>query len=346
VKPCIYCVEKKPDDDFNREHVVQQAFGSFDTSNLVLDCVCTDCNDYFGRTIDLTLARDSIEGFDRYLSGMRPTSKYKGLGARSKTFVEFKEGTMKGATGYITANPDGGELWVLPLPQIGFSQPHVNNGEPLWFFRDEVPTVDELEQRFAFKKGETLNIQCPGLEWDDAAAILAEKDFKKVEQVGEMPPLVGRVFTETVGQVGRTQMRAAAKVAFNYLAAVAGAALVRCPQFNDVRDFIRFDRGLNYVMASRNPWGVFGASGRVPRGHYLAVETRPSGQIVAQVSLMLRVRYVIPLTLIRFTTGVPRVSSAHFFDVARKAIGTLPVPPLVTAAPLQKWQGRKTPWQS
>lgn len=36
MKLCIYCLEKKPDDQFNREHVVPEAFGKFTDSGLSL----------------------------------------------------------------------------------------------------------------------------------------------------------------------------------------------------------------------------------------------------------------------------------------------------------------------
>ena len=109
---CIYCLEKKPEDAFNAEHVIPQAFGKFDP-NAVLDCVCIDCNQYFGDTIDMKLARDSFEGIDRFWSGMKPASEFKSLGPKSTTKVKFKD--VQGGFGYPAANPDGDDLRVFAL---------------------------------------------------------------------------------------------------------------------------------------------------------------------------------------------------------------------------------------
>lgn len=51
-RACIYCLNDRPPSAFNVEHVVPCAFGTFE-QNLTLDCVCQDCNSYFGRTIEL-----------------------------------------------------------------------------------------------------------------------------------------------------------------------------------------------------------------------------------------------------------------------------------------------------
>jgi hypothetical protein len=115
MKPCIYCLEKQPDDQFNREHVIPEAFGKFE-GNLVLECVCEACNTYFANTIDLKLARDSIEGIDRFWSGMKPAAEFKSLGPRSTTTVRFKEGAIHGGEGYAVANPNGTELRVFAFP--------------------------------------------------------------------------------------------------------------------------------------------------------------------------------------------------------------------------------------
>jgi hypothetical protein len=68
MRVCIYCLQKKPDGEFNAEHVVPQSFGRFE-DNLVLDCVCKECNDYFGGTLDLKLGRRAALGAARPTNG-------------------------------------------------------------------------------------------------------------------------------------------------------------------------------------------------------------------------------------------------------------------------------------
>ncbi len=68
-KTCIYC----PQTDRSRfrgvEHVIPQAFGRFGSETPTLDCVCDDCNAYFGRELDQLLARETYEGISRYSRG-------------------------------------------------------------------------------------------------------------------------------------------------------------------------------------------------------------------------------------------------------------------------------------
>lgn len=66
---CIYC--KSKDGFFNREHVMPQAFGTFEPEFPVLnDCVCAECNNYFGRTLEFALSRDSTEAVRGALMGI------------------------------------------------------------------------------------------------------------------------------------------------------------------------------------------------------------------------------------------------------------------------------------
>ena len=51
---CIYCLEWKAAGDFDREHVLPEAFGLYATNSPVLHlAVCVACNRHFGRTLDL-----------------------------------------------------------------------------------------------------------------------------------------------------------------------------------------------------------------------------------------------------------------------------------------------------
>lgn len=72
---CIYCQQTTVDVEFDREHVIPQCLGKFEPNNLVLDCVCKECNGYFGRNLDSILGRDSIEAFRRFLHGLKPLTK-------------------------------------------------------------------------------------------------------------------------------------------------------------------------------------------------------------------------------------------------------------------------------
>src|SRR4051812_32898742 len=53
-EPCIYCGSTQP--PTKREHVMSRALGMFE-QNWTLDCVCDDCNKYFGDNLELPLGR-------------------------------------------------------------------------------------------------------------------------------------------------------------------------------------------------------------------------------------------------------------------------------------------------
>jgi hypothetical protein len=70
-KTCIYCRQTDSDRFRGVEHVIPQGFGRFGSETPTLDCVCDDCNAYFGRELDQLLTRDTYEGISVPL-GRRP----------------------------------------------------------------------------------------------------------------------------------------------------------------------------------------------------------------------------------------------------------------------------------
>jgi hypothetical protein len=327
-RTCIYCLEKKAEDQFNREHVIPEAFGKFE-NNLVLDCVCTKCNQHFGDTVDLKLARDSIEGIDRFWSGLKPTSEFKSLGRRSTTVAEFREGPNAGIRGYLHPNPTNAELRMQPLPHIGFAQDGVDEGRICWFASDKVPSKSELET-FGFVKGRELMVHVREMSWEDARSLLGPKGYEPLSDPEvTMPPEGETLAMETLVIIGRLEQRAVAKIALNYLAVVGGSALARAPQFDGVRNFVRYDVGTSPVQPTENVLG-FAMNGKpVEKGHYLAVQTTRERRVVADVCLMLRLRYFVLLSDVPFTVATPRLYHAHLFDVrAREVSPATPPPPL------------------
>ena len=73
---CIWCTQSKPTTAFNREHVIPESFGLFESGFTLINTVCTACNDFFSRELELALARDSFEGYQRYHYGQKRTSEF------------------------------------------------------------------------------------------------------------------------------------------------------------------------------------------------------------------------------------------------------------------------------
>jgi len=317
---CIYCLEDKDASAFKgREHVTPQAFGLF-TNNLVLKCVCDDCNRYFGRELDLKLARDSPEAFDRITVGLKPATEFESLGPRSTSHVEFQEGPLVGGKGYAVASRDGGEtLGVLAFPQVWFA--HAADGPYEKFRADNVPTKEELVAR-GYKPGIPLFVRT--FEIEDPTAFLASKGFKldgEPRRLDEQPE--GRVRIENVLRIAEPEFRAATKIALNYLAAVIGWETALDPIFGNARNFARYGktRGRVRVYAFENRWFL----GR--KGHYVSLR-RAEDMIVAQLSLLMRTQYIVVLA--DGDTSVTISSTAHVFDLddgRLKEIEPLPLVP-------------------
>jgi hypothetical protein len=105
---CIYCMVEKAADALNRDHVIPQAFGMFDDNFVLTHAVCAECNKAFGDTVELKLARDSIEGHDRTRLGIKDATEFQSLGSRSTTYVEFGDDSpTPGARGYLIAPAEG-----------------------------------------------------------------------------------------------------------------------------------------------------------------------------------------------------------------------------------------------
>jgi hypothetical protein len=317
---CIYCSKDKDDSEFNREHVLNQAFGRFET-NLVLKCVCKSCNQELGDTIDLVLGRDSMEGYDRVPAGVKDASEFKSMGRKGMTRIEFaKDGPLRGALGYAIPSRTGGGIGSTVLPCVGFSR--TEDGEFRWFPLDAIPPKPELAALLGVQPGDRVHMRTEGEESREAIQAALQRAGLEIlahEWTDKRAPYQGMVTGETVFKLARPHFRALTKIALNYLAAVAGAEVALLPAFDGARRFARFDEGPRIVDVptryQRSP----------SRCHYVCVQTI-GDRVVAHVSLLLRVMYYT-VTLAPSGVDLP-ISSAHLFDLDAKTLtATEPVEP-------------------
>jgi len=117
-----------------------KAFGRFRNNLTLTETVCDDCNKFFGRTIDLYLARDTPDGFNRFRLGYRPLDEYKSLGRASAMTHTVAAGPLTGAFGEQTTCE--GELAMKLLPQVGFGVSPM--GPFKWFLTSNLPKKDQL----------------------------------------------------------------------------------------------------------------------------------------------------------------------------------------------------------
>ena len=309
---CIYCLESKGAHQFNREHVIPQAFGTFE-HNLVLTCVCKGCNKYFGDTIDLKLARDSPEGWDRVVKGHKNPSAFKGLGKRSTTHIRVLSGPRDGVLCEGTPAPLGSDIEARTLAQVGFSSS--GQGPFRYFLLEQLPSPYEL-----FQQGYTwpLFFRIYGIKPELAETALRARGFPPLGDVQKLaqPPKSGQGYVQFM--ISHDEFRAIAKIALNYVAAVAGPAIARMPQFNEVRRYVREDvRPAYHVVGIGEPKPIT-REGKAVNGHLLAF-TRRGQELDGLVSLFGRLRYLVRLSLVPFAVEVAW-GSAHIFDVDARRI--------------------------
>src|ERR1051325_12158575 len=103
---CIHC--RRQGVDVDREHVILEAFGTFEPTSFVLhDAVCKDCNGHLGRTIDQALSRDSMEALLRFKHGIKPASESGDLPYRKIRLKIGQPGSWYGAVVELQADCTG-----------------------------------------------------------------------------------------------------------------------------------------------------------------------------------------------------------------------------------------------
>jgi len=116
---CIYC--RCSGQEFDREHVIPEAFGMFEPVSFILyDAVCKDCNNYFGRTLDFALSRDSTEAMLRFRYGTKPAKEAGDLPYKKLELKIGQPGPWLGATVVLETDRAGKAVEPVPVPQAAF----------------------------------------------------------------------------------------------------------------------------------------------------------------------------------------------------------------------------------
>ncbi|HEX6371847.1 MAG TPA: HNH endonuclease [Longimicrobium sp.] len=325
---CVYCLNEKPVAEFNREHVVPQAFGVF-SHNLVLShCVCAGCNSYFSGTVDIYLARKSSEGLERYTWGL------KSFGEVDKFYygdvivrVDAPGSAYNGAL--VRKVPSGilGETVIDLLPQIGF---RIKGSETY------LQLTEEQFTRGLWRNDPTIDLQSMRIfaPTDDSEqrlnALLAREglDYPEQGRIGE--PTGDEFAVQHISRVTDMLRRGVAKIAFNYFIAVNGPEAGLMKPFDAIRRFAR--RGVEPVwplvrLVRGSRLGIVNDKGEVPVAHYVTIEPdRDRTVLLAHVSLFNWTTYQVLLTS-EPPAEFREMKRGHFFNLADKTCRPLAVRP-------------------
>ena len=291
---CIYCRSELPD-YVPREHIIPQSFGVF-KPDLTLRCVCSECNGYFGSKLEWPMLIESVEGALRLQYGLKGTVGGIGTKGVMPTVAEGED--WKGTRTAIRTDKDGKQETEL-LPQVGARR---NASEPFQWCLERDLSV-EFAQRFP--KGSEFRI-------------VGGRTFPDVDQLvqkliavcptflygGTMnPPSYddGQLMLEVEHQMSRVVARCLCKIAFNYMALTCGETFAISREFNNMREFIRNDIGVEMgrvfvkqkpIIAQEIITGERGTD-----GHVLTVEGRPWDRTLeVQLALFNSIPYKIPMT--------------------------------------------------
>ena len=325
---CIYCAEDKSATSYQkREHVIPQAFGRFIPDNLVLKkCVCDECNQFFGDKIELFLGRDTFESIERLRHGMNPKEPLRN---RRRVKSKIRSGPWKGVIVKDMYLAETGRIAIEKAVQAGFY--HNERDEYNFFELNDIPTGKELVERgYAIKNAQIWLIAEDGEEFDTLIAKLNKQGISvksKTDLIKQGPP--GEIVpVKTDITLDRTIMRGFCKIAFNYLAFVAGTDFVLSPEFNDIRRFIRFGEGdSNHFFGVNLPPILYDdqildkIGAKVTEGHLIIVGWR-GAKVVSKLSLFNTQTFGV--NLCQDFKGIWRpIKSGHHFDVKTKEVTRL-----------------------
>lgn len=251
---CIYCRKTGAEHFTNVEHVIPQSFGTFGAETPTLDCVCDECNAYFGKELDQVFARETVEGVTRYNKGIysresRPQTRLR------ITLPETPE--MGDAAGVITWVDGQTGLLMLPPLQVHFLDK--NTGQYVVLTEPELVSLNWKERGYSDNK---IKIVASAPEAYDRALQMLEQIGIQYKPHSEIPnPLPGtsidgKVEVKVTRTIDHVTKRAISKILFNYAAKYLGAVETLKPEWDKARKYIRHDAEPLKARVSAKPfWG-------------------------------------------------------------------------------------------
>ncbi len=315
---CIYCYEDKPTSAYKKvEHVIPQSFGRFENNFTLRRLVCDSCNKFLGDSLEIALARDTLEGQSRTDFGVKRAEEFKSPGRSSRIQRKLAEGPFKGAYAFLDYSEADEKIIPKPIPQVGFRQKVLD--EYVYFALDEVPERMSLETR-GFDLHAPGSIRIVGGGVAEISKKLHEKGILFQPAKEGIDGSSSSLYL-VQGTIDDTIRRAVAKIAFNYLARWEGGEFVRHSMFDDVRKFVRYGTmRYSLVRITQAPILKDEEEGRRRLVHLITLEwPRDETSIVARVSLFNWLTYVVCLAR-DCAVEHREIRRGHLFNVADRSI--------------------------
>ena len=259
---CIYCRQTDPARFRGVEHVIPQGFGRFGSKTPTLDCVCDDCNAYFGRELDQLLTRDTHEGISRYSRGQLSSEARP----QKRLSLALADPTEAGAFQGLRVSVDG-TTGQLMRPAAQFHIHNFTTGKQEVYFLRQVAdlTLPDGDYGKPGKEGEPGTRQCkilaPSREEHDEmvkALQLAGIDFKPGTPFQAPPGLMAEdslsLLVEVTSEFDKPHKRAIAKIFMNFVAFHLGRDEALRPRWDFLRNYVRNGKAEIKARLSQRPF--------------------------------------------------------------------------------------------
>jgi len=277
---CVYCSEEKDfvrgerHGAFNSEHVVPESFAKVENSPTLIGIVCRSCNDYFGKTLDQSLARGSGEALGRFVEKQKDACKIKELSRKKLRISLDKADDPSIRKAKVDLTHHEGEVKQQFATQLCIK---LKTGE--W----------EVVQRCDFQEFIAKN---PEVDLSDFKILgpksEGEEFFAEICAVWPGLRITGDLgnqeyISDVIIDYGPIEMRALAKIAFNYFCYITQdqPTLARSLEFDPIRRFIRYGDTPPWAAVTFNRSPILTGdtiTRRRTRGHLVtfSVERNPS----------------------------------------------------------------------
>jgi hypothetical protein len=310
---CIYCGATEEHVAFNREHVVPESFGRFNGALVLHDMVCVGCNSHFGDTIDRALARDSIEGLERYRQGVKSPRDARNFQYGNVKLLAHEAGEFSGAEIRLAAAEGEADLRANIRPSAAI---HESGGEGyISFTAAEILSGAWATARVDWRKGVKL------FGTDEAVGQMRDAlELRGVKLKSYRPLTPPSVVPELAQEftIPPEVRRAIAKIAFNYLAFRLGAEFACNPAFDTIRRFIRHGEAPAIApvhIGDDLPFAMAGPPEKRPVVHFVAIDAHSDHRnMLGVVTLFGYFTYTIVLAE-DFHGPWPEVPVAHLYNI-------------------------------
>lgn len=251
---CIYCLQEKDEDQFNKEHVVPQMMGKYNNGYVLShNQVCQECNSYFCNELENKIGLDSFEAFLRAQYRSKPLSNGHTL-RKERIKVSGAENVFKDLPfDVITDSSNPYRISLNPKPLIGILR-DAENQEYDYYDLESLPlATEDILEMLKVAKVPIINT---GLLEEDATKALREKGYPvaqysrcSAKDIYDSPEFLAKVDFK----IDPLVRRVCAKTVFNYLCYKQGVEFVLNKKFDAIRNYIRYgtwsdDLWFNYSL--------------------------------------------------------------------------------------------------